>query len=307
MELDPDIRTRIEKIVSSDHVVLFMKGRRGAPQCGFSATTTQLLDQLVPDYATVDVLQDPEIRNGIKEFSSWPTIPQLYVGGEFIGGCDIISEMFGTGELEEALGIPKAANTAPDLTITDTAAKALQEISGPSAGRELHLSIDARLQNNLYFGPIEERELSTVTNGIQIYMSAQTAVRADGLTIDAESTSSGPAFRIENPNLPKVKDIRAQEVKEKLDSGENFGLYDVRTPEEMKIAQIHGAVALDEDTRDKLEKSDKKGTIVFFCHHGGRSQSVAEHFAALGFENVFNLIGGIDSWAQDIDQSIRRY
>ena len=93
MELDPDIRTRIEKIVSSDHVVLFMKGRRGAPQCGFSATTTQLLDQLVPDYATVDVLQDPEIRNGIKEFSSWPTIPQLYVGGEFIGGWDIISEI----------------------------------------------------------------------------------------------------------------------------------------------------------------------------------------------------------------------
>ena len=80
-----------------------MKGDRHAPQCGFSATVIQILEELVPEYATVDVLSDPEIRNGIKEFSNWPTIPQLYVSGEFLGGCDIVREMYTNGELRDAL------------------------------------------------------------------------------------------------------------------------------------------------------------------------------------------------------------
>jgi monothiol glutaredoxin len=96
-------RQRIDDLVKSHRVVLFMKGDRQVPQCGFSATVVQILDQLLPDYATLDVLQDPEIRDGIKEYSSWPTIPQLYVGGEFQGGCDIVREMYGTGELEKLL------------------------------------------------------------------------------------------------------------------------------------------------------------------------------------------------------------
>jgi monothiol glutaredoxin len=96
-------RQRIDDLVKSHRVVLFMKGDRQVPQCGFSATVVQILDQLLPDYATLDVLQDPEIRDGIKEYSSWPTIPQLYVGGEFQGGCDIVREMYETGELEKLL------------------------------------------------------------------------------------------------------------------------------------------------------------------------------------------------------------
>jgi monothiol glutaredoxin len=101
--LDDSNRQRIEKIIGSDRVVLFMKGDRNVPQCGFSATVVQILDRLVPEYTTVDVLSDPRIREGIKEFSSWPTIPQLYVGGEFLGGCDIVREMFSSGELEQML------------------------------------------------------------------------------------------------------------------------------------------------------------------------------------------------------------
>jgi monothiol glutaredoxin len=100
MALDDEIRARIAKTIGSDRVVLFMKGTRGFPQCGFSARVVQMLDRLVPEYTTVDVLADPEIRQGIKEFSSWPTIPQLYVASEFIGGCDIITEMFQSGELQ---------------------------------------------------------------------------------------------------------------------------------------------------------------------------------------------------------------
>jgi monothiol glutaredoxin len=96
-------RNRIEEILKSHDVVLFMKGDRRAPQCGFSATVVQILDQLLDDYATVDVLEDPEIREGIKEYASWPTIPQLFVRGEFQGGCDIVREMYESGELEKLL------------------------------------------------------------------------------------------------------------------------------------------------------------------------------------------------------------
>ncbi len=103
MDLDEGTRKRIADIIASDRVVLFMKGDRHAPQCGFSATVIQILEELVPKYATVDVLSDPEIRNGIKEFSNWPTIPQLYVSGEFLGGCDIVREMYTNGELRDAL------------------------------------------------------------------------------------------------------------------------------------------------------------------------------------------------------------
>ncbi len=103
MSLSEDTRSRIASIIGSDDVVLFMKGERQFPQCGFSAQVVQILNHLIPEYTTVDVLADPEIRQGIKEFSSWPTIPQLYVKGEFIGGCDIITEMFQAGELEGKL------------------------------------------------------------------------------------------------------------------------------------------------------------------------------------------------------------
>ena len=103
MTLDDPTRKRIDEIIGSDRVVLFMKGTREQPQCGFSATVVQILDTLVPEYTTVNVLADPRIREGIKEYSSWPTIPQLYVAGEFLGGCDIVREMYSSGELRQAL------------------------------------------------------------------------------------------------------------------------------------------------------------------------------------------------------------
>ena len=103
MALDAATRSRIEQTIGADRVVLFMKGTRDFPQCGFSARVVQMLDRLVPEYTTVDVLADAAIRQGIKDFSSWPTIPQLYVAGELIGGCDIVTEMFQSGELQTLL------------------------------------------------------------------------------------------------------------------------------------------------------------------------------------------------------------
>ena len=99
-----DARTRIDDIVKKNDIVLFMKGTALFPQCGFSSRAIAILDRLGSTYETVDVLQDPEIRQGIKEYSEWPTIPQLYVKGEFVGGSDIMMEMFESGELQELLG-----------------------------------------------------------------------------------------------------------------------------------------------------------------------------------------------------------
>ena len=98
-----DATTRIDEIVRSKDVVLFMKGTALFPQCGFSSRAIQILDHLGVGYETVDVLQDPEIRQGIKTYADWPTIPQLYVKGEFVGGSDIMMEMYEAGELQQLL------------------------------------------------------------------------------------------------------------------------------------------------------------------------------------------------------------
>ena len=94
---------RIQKDISDNDILLFMKGTPVFPQCGFSAAVVQVLTELGVKFKGVDVLTDPAIRQGIKDFSQWPTIPQLYVKGEFVGGCDIVREMFQTGELQELL------------------------------------------------------------------------------------------------------------------------------------------------------------------------------------------------------------
>jgi monothiol glutaredoxin len=110
--MDVTVEERIRQEISETPVVLYMKGSPVFPQCGFSAAVVQMLSHLGVKFKGVDVLADPEIRQGIKEFSSWPTIPQLYVKGEFVGGCDIVREMFEDGELQqlfEEKGIPVRA------------------------------------------------------------------------------------------------------------------------------------------------------------------------------------------------------
>jgi len=97
--MDEAVKARIQGIIDEHPIVLFMKGTRNFPQCGFSATVVEVMKRLDADFHGVNVLEDPEIREGIKEFANWPTIPQLYVKGEFVGGCDIVRDMFTAGEL----------------------------------------------------------------------------------------------------------------------------------------------------------------------------------------------------------------
>lgn len=101
--MDDSVAERIKSDITSNDVVLYMKGTPVFPQCGFSSTVVQVLTHLGVKFKGIDVLTDPSIREGIKQFSNWPTIPQLYVKGEFLGGCDIVREMYQTGELQELL------------------------------------------------------------------------------------------------------------------------------------------------------------------------------------------------------------
>jgi monothiol glutaredoxin len=107
--MDSAVQQRIETLITSSPVVVFMKGSKLMPQCGFSNNVVQILNSLAVPFETFDVLSDGEIRQGIKEFSEWPTIPQVYVNGEFIGGSDILIELYNSGELREKLAVALAS------------------------------------------------------------------------------------------------------------------------------------------------------------------------------------------------------
>jgi monothiol glutaredoxin len=108
------IRDAIAEAIRDNKTILFMKGTPDQPACGFSARTVAALQALDAPFAAVDILPDPRIRQELSALSNWPTIPQLFVGGEFVGGCDIVTEMFETGELAEALGVDQRADAAPE-------------------------------------------------------------------------------------------------------------------------------------------------------------------------------------------------
>ena len=212
MSLTPDLRDRIERTLHSHRVVLFMKGDPQSPRCGFSAKAVGILDALVPGYASVDVLADAEIREGIKEYGQWPTIPQLYVDGELIGGSDIIEQMLNSGELHQVLGAP-----AP------------------------------------------------------------------------------------------VKSLSVQELHDRIIAGA-VDVIDVRPAAARALApfpQPHEV--LDEDSHDRLAALPKDLPLAFICHHGDSSRQAAEHFRGLGFRDVYNVEGGIDAWATNVDASVPRY
>ncbi|MFQ5418170.1 MAG: Grx4 family monothiol glutaredoxin [Myxococcota bacterium] len=309
MSLDDATRDQITTLIESNDVTLFMKGNRETPQCGFSATVIGILDGLLPSYHTVDVLSDHGVREGIKEFSSWPTIPQLYVKGEFLGGCDIIQEMHGSGELAAKLGIDLDGITSADVRISDAAALALARAATDApAGTHLHLGIDARYRSSLFLAPVSEAEIEVTSNGISLYMDRPTASRAVEARVDVADTPNGAGFQVLLPKAPQVvQPMAVQELKRRLDAGERFEFIDVRTPEERATASIPGATLINEDVTKRLEALPRDTLLVFHCHHGGRSQAEAERFAALGFSNVHNLSGGIDAWSREVDSSVPRY
>jgi monothiol glutaredoxin len=309
MAINEALRQQISGIVTNNRVVLFMKGNREQPQCGFSAQVVQILDELLPRYETVDVLRSPELREGIKQYSEWPTIPQLYVEGRFIGGCDIVKDLHASGELREVLGAaggPPEQPAAPVLTVSESAARAFAEHLADLGDDVLRLEIDGGFKHDLFFGPSAASDLKVSAAGLTFHLDPASARRASGVSIDFIPGPDG-GFKINNPNQPPaVKELTAPEVKQLLDRGELL-LFDVRPEAESARAKIAAGRSLDAAGQEFLRGLPRDTPIAFYCHHGMRSRSAAEQVLAHGFKNVHNLKGGIDAWSLEVDPSVPRY
>lgn len=310
MALDEQTRSRITQILAENEVVLFMKGTRRMPRCGFSATVVQILDSNGIEYRDVDVLADPALREGIKEFGSWPTIPQLYYRGSLIGGCDIVRELDATGELLPSLGRAPVEVRAPTVHLSAAAAAAMREAlrdAGPEQTVRVQV-LQGGHSHDLSLDAPQPGDFAVEVHGLKLLFDRASARLADGLRIEFVEGPDGGGFRIDNPNAPpQVRQLSARELKARLDAGEPLRLYDVRTPQERTIAVLPGAIHLDERAMAELETLPKDTPLVFHCHHGMRSQAAAEHFVRKGFRNVWNLKGGIDAWSVEVDPSVRRY
>jgi monothiol glutaredoxin len=307
MSLDPQLHERIDQQVRSARVVLYMKGSPRQPMCGFSAKTAGILDSLLDDYVSIDVLQDEDIREGIKAYGQWPTIPQLYVDGELVGGCDIVSDMFNSGELHDLFGLEKPDRTPPEITITPKAAEKIREAMAGHEGISLHLQIDPDFQARFQLAPAQGNEIATDAGGIQVLFDVASAQRAKGAAIDWVETVQGEGLSINLPGAPApVRQMSVRELKEKLDAG-GLTLVDVRSDRERETASIEGALAMNAELMSELETRPKDTPLAFVCHTGGRSQVAAEHFRKLGFSDVSNVVGGIDAWSREIDPSVPTY
>ncbi|MCK7594386.1 Grx4 family monothiol glutaredoxin [Pseudomarimonas salicorniae] len=309
MSLDPALHQRIESLLSSHDVVLFMKGSPQAPRCGFSAKAAGILDGMVSGYHTVDVLADPEIREGIKVYGSWPTIPQLYVKGELVGGSDIIESMLNDGQLHQLFGLPAPDRTPPKLGISERAIEAIQNaMDDTEEGIGLHLSVDPRFNAQFQLKPIEGHEIVALAGPIKVYLDLASAPRAQGIEIDWVDGPRGSGLSIHNPNAPPpVGSIGVADMDRQARAGE-LTVIDVRNPGERAAASLpFPHEVLDEDSHDRLAALPKDRPLAFLCHHGMSSRGAAEHFRQLGFTRVLNVEGGIDRYAQDVDSSVPRY
>ena len=309
MSLDPALRERIETLLSSHRIVLFMKGEPRAPQCGFSAKAVGALDAVGVDYAHVNVLSDPAIREGIKQYGQWPTVPQLYIGGELVGGSDIIEQMAHSGELYSVLGLPAPDRTPPVITITPAAAQMLREaVANAGDGFALQIEVDPHFDAKLQLAPFDARAIAVETEGLRAQFDLASAPRAQGLTIDWVDDERGRGLVIDNPNAPpKVQPLSSVEARERV-ANRTLTLVDVRPAEERQIASINEPFSiLDGDALSHLEALDKDTSLAFLCHTGQRSAQAAEHFRGLGFRNLFNVEGGIEAWADLADPHVARY
>jgi len=307
MSLSDSTREQIENIIQKDRVVLFMKGTPQAPMCGFSSKTVGLLDSILSDYASIDVLQDQEIREGIKVFGNWPTIPQLYIDGELVGGCDIVSAMFNSCEIHEMLGIEAPDRTPPEVTITDAAAEKIREAMAGHEGIGLHFAIDAGWQSTFNVAPAEGHEVKVVANDITFLFDLASAQRAKGAVIDWKVSMEDEGLTIDLPQAPKpVYQMSVDELKQALENNSVI-LIDVRGAEERDLASIAAAKPMQGDLMQEVEAMPKDTALAFICHVGNRSQVAAEHFRKQGFSNVSNVAGGIDAWAKQIDPSVSTY
>lgn len=292
---------RIEEMLNDHQVFLFMKGTPQTPMCGFSSNTVQILKNLLNDgFGWFNVLEDQEIREGIKQYGEWPTIPQLYVSKELVGGNDIVNEMFNTGELHQLLGLSQPDRTPPQINITDEAAEHIREGMKNTDGQELFLTIDDSYSPRFSLELPKGYEVISVVSGIKIHMDIATAKRAQNIEIEWVDELQGSGLRIKNPNEPSpVKSIDVSELKNWLNSDRQQPvIYDVRSEELVAEGTVSNAKRLDKNNLQEIERMEKDTPLVFVCQIGQSSQATAEFFRKKGFTNIYNLSGGYSAWRE---------
>jgi monothiol glutaredoxin len=307
MSLYTNTRERIETMLKDHRVVLFMKGDRQQPMCGFSAAATNMLNELLPEYHTVNVLEDPEIREGIKAYGEWPTIPQLYVEGELVGGADIIRQLYTSGELHQLFGAAAPDRTPPTITITDAAAEAIRQGTANAQGVALHLEIGPDHSAGFQLAPAGEHDIVAQANGLEVHFDPASAQRAKGIVIDWVSTVQGEGLSLKFPGAQEIKSLTVQELKARLSAG-NITLIDVRPAQgRAQAAPLAQARVLEDEGYESLAALPKDTPLAFICHHGISSRGMAERFAAHGFTDVSNVEGGMDAWSREVDSSVPQY
>ena len=307
MSLDSTTRERIETLLKDHRVVLFMKGDRQQPMCGFSSAATNTLNELLPDYYTVNVLEDPEIREGIKAYGEWPTIPQLYVEGELVGGSDIIRQLYTSGELHQLFGVAVPDRTPPTITITDAAAEAIRQGTANAQGVALHLEIGPDHSAGFQLAPAGEHDIVAHANGLEVHFDPASAQRAKGIVIDWVSTVQGEGLSLKFPGAQEIKSLSVQELKARLAAG-NITLIDVRPAQgRAQATPLAQARVLEDEGYESLAALPKDTPLAFICHHGVSSRGMAERFAAHGFSDVYNVEGGMEAWSLEVDSSVPRY
>lgn len=296
MSLAPATRDRIQSLLSAHRVVLFMKGNRQQPMCGFSAAATNTLNELLPDYHTVNVLDDQEIREGIKLYGEWPTIPQLYVDGELVGGSDIIRQMYTSGELHTLFGAEAPDRTPPEITITDKAAEAIRQGTANAQDVAIHLEIGPDHSAGFQLAPAGDHDIIAVSNGLEIHFDPASAQRAKGIVIDWASTVQGEGLSLKFPGAQEIKSLTVQQLEQRLAAGD-ITLIDVRpAASRAQAAPLAQARLLEDEGYEALAALPKDTELAFICQRGISSQGVAERFAAHGFSNVYNVEGGMEAW-----------
>ena len=303
--MDTQLQKKLQQLVDSHNVVLFMKGNRNQPQCGFSARVVGILEDLEIDYQTYDVFSDPDIRSGMKEFTNWPTFPQLYIGQEFVGGCDIVTEMNEAGELAAQLGVELGDVPLPEISCSASMIEVLNE-SISQYGGGVQLTISKQFQYDIGIGPKQPGQYEVIVEGVPFYFSRGTAKRANGISFDYQAGSGGGVM-IDNPNEPTVNDLSVEELAQWVEDNKDFKIYDVRPTTEREIAKLDFAEQFTPQVQQAMLSLPKDTVIVFQCRTGGRSLQAGKHFANQGFTNIYNLVGGINAWAERIDTSIESY
>jgi monothiol glutaredoxin len=307
MSLDPALRSRIESILNANRVVLFMKGQPSMPQCGFSAKAVGALQDLGVEFAHVNVLADQEIREGIKAYGDWPTIPQLYIDGELVGGSDIVLQMAASGELSSVLGLAAPDRTPPSITVTPAAVEMLK--GALADARALPCSCPST--------PVSSRTSSWPRTTKARSPPSPTACACS-------STWPAPVAPTASPSTgwttsaarawPSTTRTRPSRCRKSACAMPTTWCVPATSPW-WTCARPTSAIAavgvpfktFDGNGRAALEALPKDTALAFMCHHGGRSAQAAEQFRALGFTKVFNVTGGINAWSEDVDNGVPKY